>query len=394
MTLKNLVLIALGGAALCLAPLMLVRGFGRVPTCEIKLERQLKKQNVPGLAVAVIKNGRLVCAGAAGMANIDENIPTTPDTLFLVASISKTVTVTALMQLYEQGKFGLDDDINDYLPFDVRVPVAPEAPITFRELLTHTASIGDNGTYINCAGWCDYGTPLIPFVTKGADSPISLAEFTEGYFTPGANYYDKMRNFKQALPGTINDYANMGAVLAGYLVETISGLPFDTYTRDHIFAPLGMDMTGWRLSEIEPRRLAMPYDKRESKFVPYGQYGEVNYPDGMLRTSVIELAHFLAAYLQEGAYQGVEILQPKTVRQILKPQTPLDRDQGLFWYKDSIDERTVWGHDGSVNGASATMWFDPKRNEGVIIMANGVWEKGHELAARLFKLADVQSAAE
>ena len=161
--------------------------------------------------------------------------PVTPETLFLIGSVSKTITATALMQLFEEGKFGLDDDIDNYLPFHVDIPFQPDAPVTFRQLLTHTASIDDNPDYINCPGWCTYGSSIGPFVTRGADSPVSLADFTKGYLTPDGPYYDWDRNFELAAPGTKSDYSNMGLVIVGYLVEVISGVPFDQVLQDAYF---------------------------------------------------------------------------------------------------------------------------------------------------------------
>jgi CubicO group peptidase (beta-lactamase class C family) len=357
-------------------------------TCSTDLTRQLRVLDVPGLAAAIVKNGRIVCTAAAGMADIGQQMPVTPNTLFLIASVSKTIVATALMQLYDQEEFRLDDDVNDYLPFKVFIPAAPAAPITFRQLLTHTASIKDNTKYINCPGSCPYGSSLGAFVTRGADSPISLADFTEGYLTPGGAYYDPSANFQPSAPGTTNEYSNMGIVLAGYLVERISGMPFDRYCRDRIFTPLGMEKTSWRLAGIDRSLLAMPYDKSSSGYVPYGQFGEPDYPDGMLRTSVSELASFLIAYTQGGRNNGRQILKTSTVREMLRRQTPLDPAQGLAWVSQSVDGRTVWGHDGADNGAGANMWFDPSRDEGVILMTNGIWNDDSKLLAALFDEAD------
>lgn len=382
-------------ALVACSALALYAGIARaaVPACKTDLESQLGIQDVPGLSAAIVKRGRIVCASAAGMANIEENRPVTPDTLFLVASVSKTVTATAVMQLAEQGKFALDDDVNDYLPFEIRVPFSPEAPVTFRQLLTHTASIDDNPAYVNCPGWCTYGSSISPFVTRGADSPISLSDLTKGYFTPDGPYYDWSANFESAEPGTKTDYSNMGIVILGFLVETISGLPFDQYSRENIFAPLGMEKTSWRLAGIDQSILAMPYDKDSSGFIPYGHYGEPDYPDGMLRTSVTELASFLIAYMEGGAYGDQRILEPETVAEMLTSQTELEPDQGLVWVKRLIGHRTVWGHDGADNGAGAEMWFDPEQNEGVILMTNGVWSNAEELVELLFQEAGEYQAA-
>jgi CubicO group peptidase (beta-lactamase class C family) len=357
--------------------------------CKTDLTPHLSALNVPGLAAAIVKNGRIVCTGTAGMANIEEGRPVTPDTLFLVASVSKTVTATALMQLYEEGRFHLDDNINDYLPFRVSVPAAPDAPITFHQLLTHTGSIDDNDKYTNCPGWCQYGSPISEFVTRGSDSPISLADLMRGYLVSGGAYYDEQGSFEGEPPGSKADYSNMGIVLVGYLVEVISGVPFDEFCRERIFAPLGMKTTAWRLSDIDPSILAMPYDQTpDGKFVPFGQYGEPDYPDGMLRTSATELARFLIAYMNGGILDGHRILKPETVKAMLSSQTPLEPAQGLVWFEDSWGNRTVWGHDGSDNGAEADMWFDPATGEGVVLLSNGIWEDQGELMVALFREAD------
>jgi CubicO group peptidase (beta-lactamase class C family) len=346
-----------------------------LPSCKTDLESELEELELPGLAAAIVKDGRIVCASASGFANIAEDRPVTPETLFLVASISKTVTATALMQLYEQGKFQLDDDINDYLSFQVRNPWAPEVPITFRQLLTHTSSIRDSSLFND-------------FLTKGMDSPITLAELLQGYLTPDGAYYHEDDNFQSDGPGESYEYTNMNFVLIGYLVEVMSGVPFDKYCRDNIFAPLGMEKTTWRLAEVDKTLLAMPYRKSFFRFVRYGQYGQANYPDGMLRTSVVELARFLIAYMQGGSFEETQILGPETVREMLSSQTELDDTQGLAWYTSRFARREVWGHNGSDIGAGAEMWFDPASNEGVILVSNRSWDGEESLVSELFREAD------
>ena len=351
-------------------------GTAPAPDCSTDLTKYLKKLKVPGLAAAIVKNGEIACATGAGMADIARGRPVTEDTIFLIASVSKTLTATALMQLSERGAMQLDEDINPYLPFEISLPGQASTPITFRQLLTHTASIRDNDKFIDGA------------VTMGADSPISLGSLTSGYLASGGPFYNPKKNFEKTPPGTKNKYSNMGITLAGYLVETISGTDFAVYCRDHIFAPLGMYETSWRLADIDPSMLAVPYDRSSKGFKAYEQYGEPNYPDGMLRTSVSELARFLIAIMQGGSYDGRQILRPDTVEEMLKTQTRLDKSQGLVWFKEKIDGRTVWGHDGSDDGASATMWFDRKRNQGVILMANGEWKGEEKLFEKLFEEAD------
>jgi len=138
--------------------------------------------HIPGVAACVVKDGRIIWTGAYGHAIIEQDVPVADTTLFMLASISKTFTGAALLQLWEAGLFELDDDINDYLPFAVFNPNHPESVITFRELLTHTSSIKDN--------W-----EVMLSVYAWGDSPIPLGDYVEGYLTPGGEYYSATANF-------------------------------------------------------------------------------------------------------------------------------------------------------------------------------------------------------
>ena len=275
----------------------------------------------PGLAALLIKGGAVVWSGNYGLAQVEPAVPVTDDTLFMLASVSKTVTTVAILQLWEQGCFGLDDDVNDYLPFPVRNPHFPDVPITFRMLLTHTSSLAEH-TGVFTRLYCD------------GDSPISLREFVEGRLVPGGQYYAS--SYGTDPPGTAFRYSNVGFALLGYLAENISGIPFDIYTRQHIFEPLGMDSTGWHLADLGSAPIAMPYRCNEnssdgkSAFVahPFGQYGYPDYPDGSLRTSARQLARFLGAIINGGELDGARILKPSTVEAMLTPVGPPGPDMG------------------------------------------------------------------
>ena len=208
------------------------------------------------------------------------------------------------------------------------------------------------------------------------------------YFTPGGAYYDADENFEEEEPGTVLKYSNMSMVLIGYLVEVISGTPFDRYCHENIFKPLGMDKSSWRLADLDQSTVAMPYNKGWFAYMPYGHYGEPDYPDGMLRTSVTNLAKFLISFMEEGRYNHRQILKHTTVREMLKPQTKLDSSIGLGWFSQLIGKKMLWGHDGSDNGAGAKMWFDPVTKEGVILLTNGVWPENNELLSILFREAN------
>jgi CubicO group peptidase (beta-lactamase class C family) len=302
------------------------------------------------------------------MANIEQQKPVTSDTLFIWASVSKTVTTTALMQLYEQGKFKLDDPIDQTLGFTVTVPSCPTARVTFRQLLTHTSSIQDDDRILNA------------LETTEGDSPVALADFVKGYLMPGGAYYDPDRNFESGCPGTVYDYSNMGVTTMGYLVQLLSGIEFSAYARQNVFQPLEMEKSSFTLAGLkDTTNVATPYDRKKAgTLLPLGNYGEADFPDGMMRTSPTQLAHFLMMYAQGGNYGGHQLLQASTIQEILKPQTSLDDDdlaQGLIWYKDNYGP-DVWGHNGNDDGAASNMYFDPATGAGVVMVANADWNTG------------------
>jgi CubicO group peptidase (beta-lactamase class C family) len=254
------------------------------------------------------------------------------------------------LHLHEQGYFELDDDINDYISFNIHVPQYPQTPITFRQLLTHRAGIRDN--------W-----DLMPYFP--GDSPISLHSFLYNYLDPGGADYDPDQNFYNQAPGTGEDYSNVGYALLGYLVEKISDQGFNEYCNTQLFDPLGMDDSRWFLSETDQSRLAMPYYFSNNDYVPIGHYGYTDYPDGQLRSTARDLADFLLMYIQEGQ----SVMSPATIQLL----TPSDFSDGLTWWNNdyNLPGYPIWGHDGGDQGVTAVMGFNPVDSIGVIILTNG-----------------------
>lgn len=330
----------------------------------------------PGLAVGVIRDNHIVAAQGYGWANIAWNVPVAVYTNFMLASVSKTVTATAVMQLNESGVFALDDDVNGYLPFAVRNPNFPDEPITFRGLLTHTSGIRDN--------W----TVLTEYYVQG-DSPVPLGEFLADYLVPGGPLYFPRWNYYRYPPATTWNYSNIGVSLAAYLVEAMTGIPFDQYCDQNIFARLPMVETSWHLAGLNQGNVAMPYlyrfDTRD--YLPYGHYGYPDYPDGGLRTSVKQLAHHLMAFMNDGTYNGVQMLRPETVAEMRVVQYPsIDPTQGLIWYYDDSSGYPLLGHDGGDYGVATTMFYRPEDGVGVIVLANG---EGQPSSQPLYDIQDV-----
>ena len=180
-------------------------------TLDRVLTSEFQRLNMPGLGFASVRGDSVVYMDAMGYANMLEQKPFTPQTRMVIASVSKTFIATAVMQLREQGKLGLDDDISRYLPFEVRNPHFPNDSITVRMLMTHTASITDaayRSDVFYLFGYTDY--------------PESIGSFLTNYLTPEGAYHDPML-YSEHKPGTEYSYSNVAYTLA-YLVERISAL--------------------------------------------------------------------------------------------------------------------------------------------------------------------------
>jgi CubicO group peptidase (beta-lactamase class C family) len=268
--------------------------------------------------------------------------------------VSKTITATALMQLYDDGLIGLDDDINAHLPFSVRNPDYPSDPITYRMLLSHTSSISDE--HQNTLELYCYNT----------DCPTTLLSFFTDVFSPGGAY-NSPNNFSADAPGAAEDYSNLGNALIGLLVEQISGQPFDTYCRDQIFNPLGMTKTEWRLSASPLAELATPY----SNDLPAGdpQYSFPDYPNGGLRTTPSDLSRFLRMFIQGGTFEGANILKPATVAMMQTKQFG-SAEMCLTFYYETFEGRSLLGHSGGEMGVTSEMYFDPATKVGAILFNN------------------------
>ncbi|UCC79245.1 MAG: serine hydrolase [Candidatus Zixiibacteriota bacterium] len=325
------------------------------------IETQMNMFHIPGVAACIVKDDSIDWTGTYGYANIEDSIHVADSTLFILASISKTFVGVALMQLWEDSLFQLDDDINDYLSFSVRNPAHPSTPITFIQLMTHISSIND------------YWTILEPLISWGSDSPIPLGVFLREYLTPVGMYYNS-QNFNGWAPGAQYDYSNVGAALGGYLVEVINpdSLSFDQYCETYIFDSLGMDETAWFLSDLDTNNIAIPYGWNGFQYVPYPHAGMPYYPAGQLRTSSVQLARHLIATMQHGQIDGTRILDSTTVDLMTTVQYPgISQYCGLFWLYQYWGHRKVWGHGGNWWGGTTLMYYYPEENNGVVYLSNG-----------------------
>ena len=319
------------------------------------IDDEMDSQNIPALSILIFKENNVLYEKYLGKSNLQQNTTLANDHLFLLASVSKVVTATALLQLYEDGNFSLDDKINDHLPFQVNIPNYT-TNITFRMLLTHTSGIAD-------------GSALDNQYYYGQDPPVALSFFLENYLVAGGSYYNASENFHSFEPGTKHEYSNIGNALIGLLVENISGLDFNTYCKQHIFTPLGMNNTFWRLDEIS-QTIVQPYNYTGSQYQAIQHYTFTDYPNGGLRSTGTDLFKLLRAFVQNGMSNNHQLLKASTINAMITSQIPsLDSEVGLHLFLMN-SENKLWGHDGGEQGVATIMAFNPTTKIGAIILTN------------------------
>jgi CubicO group peptidase (beta-lactamase class C family) len=339
---------------------------------EEKLETEVSSNNLMSISYCVVKNDTILHSGAIGFANEAANKLATDKTRYLIASVSKPVTAVAIMKLVEQNLISLDDDINQKLPFSVRNPNFPSDKITYRMLLSHTSSISD-----------EYQENFLgPLYCYNIDCPLTLAQYCENVFVSTGQFYST-NNFLNDNPGTTEEYSNLGFALLGYLVERISLMPFDEYCKNNIFTPLGMNNTEWRLANTPISEIAIPYDENTN---PIPHYTFPDYPNGGLRTNVLDLANFLSMVIENGSFNGTQILTPASMAEMKTLQ--VGSEFCLSFYYDKIDGRNVLGHSGGESGATAEMFYDTNNNVGVIVFSNEEDAELENIMTLLFNYGD------
>jgi CubicO group peptidase (beta-lactamase class C family) len=249
----------------------------------------LRTNHVAGATISVVKDGRLFFAKGYGFADLEKREPVAADrTLFRPGSVSKLFTWTAVMQLSEQGRIDLDADVNTYLK-DLKIPATFPQPITMNHLLSHTPGFEEKATGMGVLTAKDL-MPLGKF----------LATYMPARVRP---------------PGVVTSYSNYGTALAGYIVQVVSGMPFEDYVERNIFEPLDMKHSTFR--EPLPPALApdmsVGYTFENGVFKPQ-EFELINgmLPAGSLSTCATDMARFMIAHLQNGRYGEHRILKEET----------------------------------------------------------------------------------
>jgi CubicO group peptidase (beta-lactamase class C family) len=307
----------------------------------------LTRNDIAGGAVAVVKDGKLIFAQGYGYADVAKRTPVVADkTEFRIGSISKLFTWTAVMQQVAAGKIDLDADVNQYLDF--RIPAKYGKPITMRDLMTHTAGFAE---VIK-----DLGVPS----TKDL---YPLKRYLSEHIPP--------RIFP---PGEVVAYSNYGATLAGYIVQRVSGEPFDQYVADHILKPLAMS----RSTFVQPLPAALRADMATGYITATGKtivpFEPIEpYPAGSFTSTATEMANFMVAQLQNGQFDGTSILPTATAQEMHSHQysaAPGMNGFDLGFYQENRNDLKIIGHGGDTVAFHSDLHLLLDKDVGVFMTFN------------------------
>jgi CubicO group peptidase (beta-lactamase class C family) len=339
------------------------------------LDRFVTRDGLPGAAAGVIHGDELAWAAGAGFADAAAQVPSGPGTMYRIASITKTFTGTAVMQLRDAGRLDLDDPAVKYLP-EVRGAVSPFTAIeavTIRRMLSHESGLASEppGT--------DWSVPVYQ-----GDPQRTLAR-------PGDI-------FVSLAPNVQHKYSDLAYQLLGEIVTRVSGTPYPRYVRELILDPLGMSATGFDpLGEPLLSRRAAGYNKRpfsdeldqEPAFPPV-------WAEGGLWSCVRDLARWISFHLRAHASPAADspVLAAATLREMHKPRYLADDDwttaSGISWSANRQDNVTWIQHSGGLPGFTTSICFDPGAQVGAVVLHNGTnstVETARELAVTARRLA-------
>ena len=341
-----------------------------VAELEPEIQRTLLEGKIPSASVALVAGDRVIWSSAYGNSNLWARTPATTSTVYLIGSTFKAMSTFALLQQMEQGKFKLDDRVNDYLT-DFKIQNEdPQHPVTFRHLLTHTSGLpADFG-----------GVPV-----WSLDAPPKLEDYLR-------------KSLKVSKPPLASEvYSNMAYTLIGYLVQKFSGVPYQQYIQEHIFTPLEMSSTTFEPKGDIEERLSIPYviDEKTGSQVATTRVKAAVWPAGLVYGTVLNQANWLIANLNGGVFKGKRLISEQAIEQVFTKQYPQFKGPveglwgsetagfGLTWWVDVRDGDHYFAHSGSVSGYTAFLLGNRERKLGFAILTNG--NRAHPY---LIKLAD------
>lgn len=328
------------------------------------MQRIMKETKAIGLAVAVVKDGKVIFVESMGSKDVEKGEKLMPENLFRIASISKSFTATAVMQLVASGKISLDDDIGTILGFMVRNPKYPEKVITIRKLLSHSSSLNDSQGYFEL----------------DVVNPAKSTDFYKAYndYAPGEKY----------------EYCNLGFNMLGTMVEKVSGMRFDNYIKKHIINPLGL-YAGFNPDSLDRNMFATIYEYNGDKdtFSPQpaayrsradeianvyrlGYSTPLFSPTGGMKISARDLARYEIMHMNYGKGEnGKRIIVSKLSKLMQTPAIATDSTDTYGFALRSANKlipgEKMVGHTGSAYGLYSAMFFEPAKKFGFVMITNG-----------------------
>lgn len=327
---------------------------------EKEIDSLMKKYNTIGLAIAVVKKNKVIYNQSFGLKEIEHKTKLENDNIFRIASISKSFAATSIMQLVDQNKIALDDDLSDLIGFKVRNPSFPNEIITLRMALSHTSSLNDREGYFSLDA-------INPSVNKNWSNCYIAKK-------PGTNYL----------------YCNLNFNIIGAIIEKVSGERYDNYVRHHILNPLGL-YGGLNIDSLDSKKFVTlyEYDKKNNSFNPspsaytartdeiknykLGYSTPIFSPTGGIKISALNLAKYMMMHINYGKSNKHRIISKKNSKLMQTPYNPTISQYGfaLLHTNQLIKDMDIIGHTGSAYGLSSTMFFEPKQKFGFVVITNG-----------------------
>jgi CubicO group peptidase (beta-lactamase class C family) len=314
---------------------------------EPKITEAIKSGRLPGFAIGVVKNGKLIYAKGFGVAKLGTSTPVTSRSLFHMASVTKTFVATAVMQLVEQGKIDLDAPITKYLPY-FKMDDQRYRDIKVRQMLSHSSGIPDTTNYHWDKPEYDDGA-LERFVRSTANQKL--------IFAPGEKFA----------------YSNTAYEILGDLISKVSGESFEDYVQQHILTPLGMKDSTLLVRQANTSLLTSPHVDESGRLVvsKIFPYNRAHAPSSTLYSNIEDMSRWAIANLNHGELDGRRILKRETAESMWQPVvSALNMKEGISWFLADVQGHRLVMHDGGDVGFQSRLLLAPDDSVAIIAMAN------------------------
>ncbi len=316
------------------------------------INKALEASKIAGMGLSIISSDAILFKKAYGYSDIQSKEKFTLNTIMNIASISKTTIGVSITYLIEKGLINLDDNVNNIIPFYIENPHSKQSVITLRNLMSH------------CSGIIDRKEIYLSEYHYGQDSPVDLGFFLENYLSKDGKYYSH-KNFSKQKPEQEFLYSNIGSALVAYIVEIISGKPFNVFTKEIIFDNIQMPNTYWFLSDKKnsPHSKLYTYNSKEKKLDEIELYGLTTYPDGGLRSSINDITKYFQYFVDKKHSMGEKIISDKGIEEMFSADY-------FDFYSNFWNIGETIGHGGGDPGVSTGMYYKKKEEIGYIYLIN------------------------